>query len=191
MKMAKNIKRSLKVACAVTLSIAVQYAATLQVASAQQLNPQQVQLIKDIAVTICNTVKEAKGHKTALQVQGDVRTQLASITAKVADASLTGTGAVTTEEFEGFTQEATTIALMDDRRCRERIFNKMYGGSPQKAPPPAAAKTPTASAPKTKTASFTCRNPPQHYFCDQSGCLHRTFNGAMMGLPRIRKCEVR
>lgn len=54
------------------LSVMLAWGVGVSAASAQQLNPQQIQLIKDTAISICNTVKEAKGEKTDVQIQGEI-----------------------------------------------------------------------------------------------------------------------
>jgi hypothetical protein len=108
-------------------------------ASAQQLNPQQVQLIKDTAASICNTVKEAKGEKSDLQMQGEIKAQLNGLIGKVVDLGGSGRGSFTREEFEGLSRDATATALEGDRGCRERVFNKMFDKLSLVEPSPAAA----------------------------------------------------
>jgi hypothetical protein len=95
-------------------------------ASGQQLNQQQIQIIRDTAASICNTVKEARGQKSDVQIQGDVKAQLNGLVGKVVDVGGSGKGSITREEFEGLSREATATALGDDRSCRERLFNKMF-----------------------------------------------------------------
>jgi hypothetical protein len=94
--------------------------------SAQQLNAQQIQIIKDTAASICNTVKEAKGQKSETQLQGDVKAQLNGLIGKVVDIGGSGKGSLDREEFEGLSRDATATALEGDRSCRERLFNKMF-----------------------------------------------------------------
>src|SRR4051794_17269939 len=98
----------------------------ISAAYAQQLNPQQIQLIKDTAASVCNTVKEAKGQKSDLQIQGDVKAQLNGLIGKFVDVGGGAKGALTREEFEGLSREATSSALEGDRGCRERLFDKMF-----------------------------------------------------------------
>lgn len=98
----------------------------LPTASAQQLNPQQIQLIKDTAASICNTVGEAKGQKSNLQIEGDVKAQLSGLVGKVVDVGGSAKGSLTREEFEGLSRDATATAMEGDRGCRERVFNKMF-----------------------------------------------------------------
>ena len=94
---------------------------------AAQLDDHQLQQITEAAASICNTVKEAKGKKDDVQIQGDVKAQLGGLARRLgADAEVSGKGVVNRSEFEGLTQEATVIALGDDRGCRERLFNKMF-----------------------------------------------------------------
>jgi len=94
--------------------------------SAQPLNAQQIQIIKDTAASICNTIKEAKGKKSDFQIQGDIKAQLGGLVGKLADIGGSGRGSVTNEEFEGLSRDATAAALTGDRDCRERLFNKMF-----------------------------------------------------------------
>ena len=93
---------------------------------AEQLNTQQLQMIKDTAASICTTVKEAKGQKSDIQVQGDIKAELSGLLGKIANAGASGKGALTREEFEGLSRDATATALQGDRDCRERLFNKMF-----------------------------------------------------------------
>lgn len=96
-------------------------------AAAQQSKEQPIQLIKDTAASICNTVLAgARGQKSDFQVQGDVKVQLRGLLGKFADAGVSGAGQLNREEFEGLSREATAIALEGDRGCRERIFHKMF-----------------------------------------------------------------
>jgi hypothetical protein len=95
-------------------------------ASAQQLNAVELQLIRDTATSICNTVKEAKGQKTDLQLEGEVKAQLSGLLGKVLDVGGASKGSLTREEFEGLSRDATATALEGDRGCRERVFNRMF-----------------------------------------------------------------
>jgi hypothetical protein len=111
---------------ALGLSVALALAATISSAVAQQLNPEQIQIIRDTAASICNTVKEAKGQKSDVQIQGDVKAQLSGLVGKLVDAGASGKGSLNREEFEGLSRDATATALEGDRVCRERLFNKMF-----------------------------------------------------------------
>ena len=95
-------------------------------ASAEQLNEQQIQLIKDTAGSICNTVKDAKGQKTDIELEGDIRAQVNGLVGKLADLGGSVRGSLTHEEFEGLSRDATASALEGDRGCRERVFDKMF-----------------------------------------------------------------
>ena len=95
-------------------------------ASAQQLNSEQIRLIEHTVAAICDTVKEARGQKSAVQLQGDVKAQVGGLVGKVGEAGAGSTGSLTREEFEGLSRSATAAALEGDRGCRERVFNKMF-----------------------------------------------------------------
>ncbi|MGC2303356.1 hypothetical protein, partial [Candidatus Binatus sp.] len=85
--------------------IVVTSAAELSAAFSAQLDPQQIALIKDTAVSICNTVKEIKGEKTYAQIQGEVKGQLGGLLGHIsgAEANASGTGVLSREAFEGLT----------------------------------------------------------------------------------------
>src|SRR5260221_4692912 len=91
-----------------------------------QLNPQQIQMIKDTAASICTTIKEAKGKMTQSQLEGNVKAQLNGLVGKIVDVGGAAKGSLAREDFEGVSREATAIALEGDRGCRERVFNKMF-----------------------------------------------------------------
>src|SRR5262249_44580186 len=91
-----------------------------------QLNREQIQIIRDTAASICDTVKEAKGQKRNLELRGDVNANLAGLIGKVVNIGGSGKGSPTREEFEGLPRDATATALEGDRGCRERVFNKMF-----------------------------------------------------------------
>jgi hypothetical protein len=138
----------------ITACAVVAWSAGISGISAQQLSPQQIQTIKDTAASICNTVKEAKGQKSDVQIQGDVNAELGGLLGKVANVGGSGKGALTREEFEGLSREATATALQGDRDCRERLFNKMFdrlsaGPEPgtNRAPPAPVAREVFPAAP--------------------------------------------
>jgi hypothetical protein len=100
--------------CILTLGI------ELSAAHSAQLDPQQIKLISDTAVSICKTVKDIKGEKTYAQIQGEVKGQLSGLLGKLSgtEASASGTGTLSREAFEGLTQDATATSLIGDRECR-------------------------------------------------------------------------
>ncbi|OSJ36891.1 hypothetical protein BSZ19_02030 [Bradyrhizobium japonicum] len=95
-------------------------------ALAEPLNPEQVKLINDTAASICNTIKEARGQKTDVQVEGDVKAQVGGLIGKIADLGGGAKGKLSKEDFEGLSRDATATALEGDRGCRERVFNRMF-----------------------------------------------------------------
>jgi hypothetical protein len=118
-----GMKRRLGVGCVcAVLACSIRVPTVL----AQQLNPQQIQLIEGTAASICNTVKDAKGQKSDLALQGDVKAELGGLVGKVVNLGGSGKGSLTREEFEGLSREATAAALEGDRGCRERVFNRMF-----------------------------------------------------------------
>jgi hypothetical protein len=112
---------------ALGLSVALASGASISSALAQeQLSSQQVQMIRDTAASICNTIKEAKGQRSDVQLEGDVKAQLGGLVGKFVDVAGSGKGSLSREEFEGLSRDATAAALEGDRGCRERVFDKMF-----------------------------------------------------------------
>jgi hypothetical protein len=94
--------------------------------SAQQLNADQINLIKQTAADLCNTVKEARGQKSESEIKGDIQAKLNGLAGRLVDLSAGGQGSIKSQQFEGLTQDATAIAMQGDRECRERLFNRMF-----------------------------------------------------------------
>ena len=129
---------------ALGLSLALGSGASISSALAQQLNSQQIQMIRDTAASICNTIKEAKGQKSDVQIEGDVKAQLGGLVGKVVDLGGAGKGSLSREEFEGLSQVATAAALEGDRGCRERVFDKMFDKLSMMPPPDKKSSLPKA-----------------------------------------------
>lgn len=119
-------------------------------AAADELNQQQLQIIDQTAVAICNTVTQAHGQKTDAQIKGDIRAKLGGLASKLTDVGVSGKGSINQSEFEGLTQEATAEALKGDRACRERVFDKLL----DKLSSPAVPKK-RAGSMKSETTSQT------------------------------------
>ena len=90
---------------ALGLSVALASGASISSALAQQLNPEQIQIIRETAASICNTIKEAKGQKSDAQIEGDVKAQLGGLVGKLVDTGLAGKGSLSREQFEGLSPE--------------------------------------------------------------------------------------
>jgi hypothetical protein len=181
---------------------ALLFCVNISAASSQQLNQQQLELIRATAKDICTTIREAKGRKSNSEIASDVKAQLTGLAGRL-DAGASERRQLSSEEYDGLSQEATAAALQDDRRCRERLFVLMFGGGsvarpaagPEKKPsnPQTPAGQPSQVLPTRPVAqvrtdtqrpkSRQCQRIP-HYFCGADGCLHRTLNGMSMGLPK-------
>jgi hypothetical protein len=111
-----------RIAAGFVLALGVQ----LSAAHSAELDPQQIGLIRDTAASICNTVKDIKGERTDIQVQGEVKGQLSGLLGRLASAGASGAGTLSRDEFEGLSQDATAIAVAGDRECREHLFDKMF-----------------------------------------------------------------
>jgi hypothetical protein len=65
----KTLKRAILIVWKLRqgLCAVLAWSVAVSAVSAQQLNPQQIQIIKDTAASICNTVKETRGQKSNVQ----------------------------------------------------------------------------------------------------------------------------
>jgi hypothetical protein len=106
----------------------------------QQLNAQQIDLIKRTANDVCNTVREARGQQSSSQIEGEVRARLSGLSGRLVDLGGSGKGSVSQDEFEGLTRDATALALQGDRECRERLFNRMFDRLSDATPQPASGQ---------------------------------------------------
>jgi hypothetical protein len=105
-----------------TLASAANVSAAL---SQQPLTAEQLDKFKETVRSICETVKEARGQKSEAQLQSDVQAKLGGFWGRFFDVGGGAKGAISREEFEGLSQEATATALQGDRDCREHLFNKL------------------------------------------------------------------
>ena len=127
---------------------------------ADPLNQQQIQLIRETASSICNTVNDMKGERSNLALQGDIKAQLGGLASKFVDVGGTGKGSITREEFEGLSRDAIATAFEGDRGCRERVFDKMFDkltavAAGPSEPAPVVVPHSAHSAPAPVNPSFT------------------------------------
>jgi hypothetical protein len=76
--------------------------------------------ISSTAERLCGYVAQS-GRSNNVQVTGDVKAELSGLAKKLADLGISGTGALTTTEYEGVLQEELTTALRDVRDCKIKI----------------------------------------------------------------------
>jgi hypothetical protein len=96
------------------------------VAFAQQpLTAEQLQLMRNTAAEVCDTIKEARGQATTAQIEGQVDAKLSGLAGKLLGVGGSAKGSMASDKFEGLTREATALAFQGDRDCRERLFSKM------------------------------------------------------------------
>jgi hypothetical protein len=98
----------------------------LSPAFGQQLNTDQIDLVKKTANDICTTIKQIRGQSTETQLEGDVQAKLSGLAGSLFGVGVSGKASRSTEEFEGLSRDATALALQGDRECREKLFEKMF-----------------------------------------------------------------
>jgi hypothetical protein len=80
--------------------------------------------IRETAADICYTV-EQRGQKSEAQLTGEVQAKVTGVVAKVADLRVKGSGKISSQEYQGVSQEALAAALTASVNCRERVFYKL------------------------------------------------------------------
>lgn len=95
-------------------------------AQAQIIDPEQILLIRETARDICQTVENADGSQTTVEIEGNISTEINGLLRRLANLGIEGGGSISSEEFEGLSREATAEAMTDSLECRERLFNTMF-----------------------------------------------------------------
>lgn len=125
-------------------------------APSQQLTRDQLELIREHAREVCQTVKDARGQRTESQLQADVQAKAAGLWGKLIDFGGGAKGTIGRETFEGLSREATAALLTGDRECRERINARLLGAALQNTlqgtPNPELKAAPAIAPPQVKAA---------------------------------------
>jgi hypothetical protein len=114
-------------------------AATPNIARAETLDAQQnaLELITNTADKICNVVS-TKGEANSSEVKGNVTAQLRGLASKLADVGVSGTGSITTEQYESVLRSDLAATLKDNAACKLKVFdtlqNKLLGSGAASAP---------------------------------------------------------
>jgi len=120
-------------------------------ASAQELEKQSAALkvIRETAADICYTV-EQKGQQNETQLKGDIQAKVSGAVAKVLGLGVEGSGELTTEDYQGVTQEALATAIKSSADCRLTVFNSLV-----ERMLPAGGNQPAVTAPPRQISSST------------------------------------
>ncbi|HET6376865.1 MAG TPA: hypothetical protein VFG05_00925 [Methylocella sp.] len=94
-------------------------------------------LITAAADKICNVVS-TRGEVNSSEVQGNVTVQLRGLATKLAEAGVSGTGSITSEQYENVLRSDLAATLKDNTACRLKVFEtlqqKLLGSSPSIEP---------------------------------------------------------
>jgi hypothetical protein len=95
--------------------------------SAQSLDAQRqaLELITNTADRICNVVT-ARGEAQSSEVQGNVQAQLRGLASRLANAGISGTGSITSDQYQGVLREQLAGAIQDGARCKLEVFNTLH-----------------------------------------------------------------
>jgi hypothetical protein len=111
--------------------------------------PDYSQALKEIIVTadqICGTVATS-GQSSDLQMKGDVKAQLSGLARKLADLGISGTGDITSANYQGILQAQLAATLKDERECKLAVFTSLKDvllPAPASPPAPEPARDPNA-----------------------------------------------
>jgi len=109
-----------------SLVLAIAAFPTPQFSCAESLDTQQkaVRLITDTADKICNVVSTT-GEANSSEVKGSVSAQLSGLASKLADLGVSGTGSVTSEQYQNVLRSDLAAVLRQNTECRLSIFNSL------------------------------------------------------------------
>jgi hypothetical protein len=96
---------------------------------------QILQLISDTADKICNVVS-TKGEVNSSEVKGNVTAQLRGLARQLADVGLSGTGSITSEQYENVFRSDLASTLKDNTACRYKVFDTLQQKLLGSGPPP-------------------------------------------------------
>lgn len=108
-------------------------------ARAGNLEAQQkaLDLITAAADRICNVVS-TRGEVNSSEVKGNVTVQLRGLASKLAEAGVSGTGSITSEQYENVLRSDLAATLRDNTACRLKVFEtlqqKLLGSGPSLEP---------------------------------------------------------
>jgi hypothetical protein len=93
--------------------------------------------ITSTADKICNVVS-TRGEANSSEVKGSVNAQLSGLAAKLANLGVSGTGSITSEQYQNVLRSDLATTLKDNAACKLRVFDalqsKLLGPGPALAP---------------------------------------------------------
>jgi hypothetical protein len=125
MKMTQRAVSMNRINCA-AIATSAWLAGSASAGAQQDVTTQRAVLkeIRETAAAICYTV-EQRGQKSEAQLTGEVQAQVTGVIAKAADLGVKGSGHLSSQEYQGVSQDALGAALTASANCRERVFNKL------------------------------------------------------------------
>ena len=109
---------------AVVLSLSTFPAALRAAAQTTDTLRQTLDLIVETANRICNVVP-ASGQASPTDVQGNVRLQLEGLSRKLADAGLSGTAKLTSEQYQVVIREQLAATFGNNAQCKVEVFRSL------------------------------------------------------------------
>jgi hypothetical protein len=86
---------------------------------------QALDLITSTADRICNVVS-AKGEAQSSEVQGNIKAQLSGLASKLADAGVSGSGQITSAQYQNVLRQDLASTLRDNAACKLKVFDTMH-----------------------------------------------------------------
>jgi hypothetical protein len=114
--------------------------------------PQALELITKTADSICNVVS-TKGEAESAEVKGEVKAQLSGLAAKLADAGVSGSGAIKSDRYQNVLRQDLASALHDNTSCRLKVFDALQTKLLSSATTPPRSRRQTEEIPKPPSMS--------------------------------------
>lgn len=125
---------------------------------------QALEVITNTADRICNVVT-TRGETESSEIQGNIRAQLTGLAARLSDTGLSGTGRITSTQYQNVLQNELAVTLRNNAECKLRVFETLHrtllGQSPSGEP---ALATTRPSEPPVDRALPPSGNPSRAAF---------------------------
>lgn len=108
----------------ITLFFSPNLSAHAQSGSGQDTKEKALGLITDTADRICNVVT-TKGSVDSKSASGEVRAQLDGLLRRLGNLQISGSGDITSAQYEGVLREDLTKALKESSDCKLKVFEKL------------------------------------------------------------------
>jgi hypothetical protein len=96
---------------------------------------QALDLITNTADKICNVVS-TRGEAESSAAKGEIKAQLGGLAAKLADVGVSGSGSITSDQYQNVLRQDLGAALQNNATCKLKVFDTLQAKLLSLATPP-------------------------------------------------------